>query len=137
VPVRAVQEVRQPGVHRQQRAVPVDLAHLQDLLEGLLAERGVVREARVGHQQLHAAGSGDEPVDRLADRGRVGHVAGQDVVLPRQRVGERLELAPGARGQADGGPASGQSLGQGAADAARSPGDQRAGAGADLHRADL
>ena len=46
VPVRAVEQVRQAEVDGAQRAVPVDLAHLQLLLERLVAIRAVVRDAR-------------------------------------------------------------------------------------------
>ena len=56
-PRPALEQVGQPEVDGVQGAVPVDLAHLQRLVQRLVAERAVVGDAGVGDEQLEAAGA--------------------------------------------------------------------------------
>ena len=79
-----LQQVRQAEVDGVQRAVPVDLAHLQCLVERLVAEGAVVGDAGVGDQQLEAAGALREAVDGGLRGGGVGDVALEHVVLAGQ-----------------------------------------------------
>ncbi len=129
----ALQQVRQAEVDGVQRAVPVDLAHLQRLVERLVAERAVVGDAGVGDEQLQAAGALREAVDGGLRGGGVGDVALEDVVLARELGGERGELVGRARGEPECHAASGQRAGQRTPDAARGTGDERPRARRHLH----
>ena len=79
-----LQQVRQAEVDGVQRAVPVDLAHLQCLVERLVAEGAVVGDAGVGDEQLEAAGALREAVDGGLRGGGVGDVALEHVMLAGQ-----------------------------------------------------
>jgi len=127
------EQVRQGGLDRVHGAEPVDLCHLLDVLEGLDRNRLVVRDPGVRDEQVQPARRGDELLDGSGDRRRQRHVAGQRVMRSGQLGGEPLEVARRACGQPDGRAARRQRMGDRAADPARGPGHERAGARSDLH----
>ncbi len=85
-----------------QRAVPVDFAHLERVIERLVAERAVVRDAGVSDQQFNPAGICSEAIDRRFDRFAGANVALVLVMLAGQRCRNSFELIERACRKTDG-----------------------------------